>query len=30
MYDINDALPQNRYNAKEIMIDNDPYEKTKN
>ena len=30
MHDINSALPQNRYNPKETMMDNDPYEKTKN
>ena len=30
MHDINAALPQNRYNPKETMMDNDPYEKTKN
>ena len=30
MHDINLALPQNRYNPKEIMMENDPYEKTKN
>ena len=30
MHDINNALPQNRYNPKESMMDNDPYEKTKN
>ena len=30
MHDINNALPQNRYNPKETMMDNDPYEKTKN
>ena len=30
MHDINLALPQNRYNPKEIMMENDPYEKIKN
>ena len=30
MHDINLALPQNRYNPKEAMMENDPYEKTKN
>ena len=30
MHDINSALPHNRYNPKETMLDNDPYEKTKN
>ena len=30
MNDINSALPHNRYNPKETMMDNDPYEKTKN
>ena len=30
MHDINSALPQNRYNPRETMMDNDPYEKTKN
>ena len=30
MHDINSALPQNRYNIKEAMMENDPYEKTKN
>ena len=28
--DINLALPRNKYNQKEMMMDNDPYEKTKN
>ena len=30
MHDINSALPQKRYNPKETMMENDPYEKTKN
>ena len=30
MKDINLALPHNRYNPRESMMDNDPYEKTKN
>ena len=30
MHDINSALPQSRYNPKEAMMDNDPYEQTKN
>ena len=30
MHDINSALPQSRYNPKESMMDNDPYEQTKN
>ena len=30
MKEINLALPKNRYNQKESMMDNDPYEKTKN
>ena len=30
LHDINYALPQNRYNPKETMMENDPYEKTKN
>ena len=30
MHDINLVLPQNRYNPKETMMENDPYEKTKN
>ena len=30
MKEINSALPRNRYSQKESMIENDPYEKTKN
>ena len=30
MHDINLALPHSRYNPKETMMENDPYEKTKN
>ena len=30
MHDINSALPHSRYNPKETMMDNDPYEQTKN
>ena len=30
MKEINQALPKNRYNQKESMMENDPYEKTKN
>ena len=30
MHDINSVLPHNRYNPRETMMENDPYEKTKN
>ena len=30
MHDINAVLPHNRYNPRETMMENDPYEKTKN
>ena len=30
IHDINSVLPHNRYNPRETMMENDPYEKTKN
>jgi hypothetical protein len=30
IHDINSVLPDNRYNPRETMMENDPYEKTKN